>query len=145
MDANLRLCIASFQVHTKPVKVCLRTPLFDVKECRLFQFAFQRPYVVLRVVILFIVCSAHREESFVFFAEADELLERCVPRGRACPGRVCVRVCRMLPFHVLRALHEVMNSLVEPDIDCDISILVVWIDHVLIIVWQFALKCLLLV
>ena len=51
----------------------------------------------------------------------------------------------MLPFHVLRALHEVMNSLVEPDIDCDISILLVWIDYVLIIVWQFALQCLLLV
>ena len=49
----------------------------------------------------------------------------------------------MLPFHVLRALHEVMNSLVEPDIDCDISILVVWIDYVLIIVWHFALLCLL--
>ena len=83
MNANLRLCIASFQVHTKPVKVCLRTPLFDVKESRLFQFAFQRPYVVLRVVILLIVCPAHREESFVCFAEADEFFERCVPGGRA--------------------------------------------------------------
>ena len=49
----------------------------------------------------------------------------------------------MLPLHVLRALDEVMNSLVKPDTNCDIGVLTVRIYHVLVIVWHFAfLSCL---